>query len=59
MSPDWVTVEESRALLHVIFPNYPDTRSPQSCPDLEQFIMDYRKKPDPDDDEEEEKPPIS
>ena len=59
MNLDWFTVEESRALLHVIFPNYPDTRSPQSCPDLEQFIMDYRKKPDPDDDEEEEKPPIS
>ena len=51
--------EESRALLNAIFPNYPDTRSPQPCPDLQQFIMDYRKKPDPDDDEEEEKPPIS
>jgi hypothetical protein len=39
---EWFTVEESRALLHVIFPNYPDTRSPQPCPDLAQFLVEYR-----------------
>ena len=56
---EWFTVEESAALLGVIYPHYPDTRNPQPYPDLKQFIMDYRKKPDPDDDEKEEKPPIS
>jgi hypothetical protein len=39
---DWFTVEESAALLGVIYPHYPDTRNPQPYPDLQQFLAEYR-----------------
>ena len=48
---EWFTVEESAALLHVIYPHYPDTRNPQPYPDPTQFLAQYREKPD-------ETPPI-
>jgi hypothetical protein len=42
MFSDRYTVEESRALLHYIFPNYPDVREMLPVPDARKFLAEYR-----------------
>jgi hypothetical protein len=44
MKDDWFTVEESRELLRVIFPNYPDLRGVRPVPNLKEFLQELRKK---------------
>ena len=40
---DYFSVEESAALLRVIYPNWPDIRNPKPCPDLQEFLRKYRE----------------
>jgi hypothetical protein len=40
---DWFTLAESKKLLAIIFPNYPDTRNPQPVPNLDEFLKECRK----------------
>lgn len=42
MSDKPFTVEESEALLHAIFPNYPDTYGMKPVPDLGAFLGGMR-----------------
>jgi hypothetical protein len=37
-----LSIEESRALLHAIFPRYPDMRGMKIVPDLKTFLQDLR-----------------
>ncbi len=40
---DRFSIEESRALLHGIFPHYPDLRGATPAPDLEFFLAAFRR----------------
>ena len=42
MFSDRYMVEESRALLRYIFPNYPDVRERRPVPDAAKFLEEYR-----------------
>ena len=41
-STDYVSVEESAALLRAIFPAYPDIQEMKSPPNLKEFLREYR-----------------
>jgi hypothetical protein len=41
-STDFVSVEESAALLRAIFPAYPDVHEMKLPPDLRKFLREYR-----------------
>jgi hypothetical protein len=42
VSDDRFTVEESAALLHAIFPNYPDIHGMKSAPETGAFLLTLR-----------------
>lgn len=39
---DWYTIEESRALLLEVWPNWPDPRGKQPAPDVNRFLAELR-----------------
>jgi hypothetical protein len=43
MLDDWYTLEESRALLYYIFPNWPDMRGMRPVPDRVEWLAEYRR----------------
>lgn len=43
MRDDRLNAEESAALLHVIFPNYPDLQGMNSAPEIEAFLRIVRE----------------
>jgi len=42
MNNDWFTVEESAALLHAVYPNYPDLRGMKPVPEVGTFLQGLR-----------------
>ena len=44
MSDENFTVEESAALLHAIFPNYPDIKGVKPSPELRAFLRTLRSR---------------
>jgi hypothetical protein len=43
MRDDKLNAEESAALLHVIFPNYPDLQEMESTPEMAAFLRTVRE----------------